>query len=137
MRERMGVFHISLELLEQNPEAVMKIMGRCVVIRAENLYYRNCIEYYAMSPDFEELGEGECAPEYTWIVDSLRGKVSARRSGLYKAEDINRMVTETVNASVTNALAELREWMQPKAAKKRLQRMSSMQPLTKIYLRRK
>ena len=67
---RKGRLLIDHHFLNTWPEEVMLIMGRCVIIRAEFLYHTRCMEYYAFSPDFELLKEGEPVPSYTFRFKS-------------------------------------------------------------------
>jgi len=48
----------------------MKVMGRCIITRCEHLYMNNEFEYYAISPDFDELKLGDMTPVYTVMIDS-------------------------------------------------------------------
>lgn len=63
-RERIGKFRISCRLLSTQPELVRKIMGECIIVRAEMLYEAMCIEYTALSEWFDFIPEGEYAPLY-------------------------------------------------------------------------
>ena len=85
----LGTFSISEVLVEREPEVVMALMGRCVVLRCEFVYHRRAFEYMAYSPDFKPaLGDPSSpvrAIEYMWEIDSV--------TGLYRAipqEDIGR-----------------------------------------------
>lgn len=62
---RAGAFEVSDSLIEKEPELVMKVFGEVIVTRAEHLYYKGAIEYYALSKHFREVKEGEKIPRYT------------------------------------------------------------------------
>lgn len=66
-----GKFHISIEIVEEEPEVVPQVMERCVVTRCEFMFYRKEFEYHAYSPDFERCvgsyGVIE-AHEYLWVI---------------------------------------------------------------------
>lgn len=65
---RAGRFRISAELIEDELPLVQRIMGMCVILRAECLWERRAIEYVALSPQFDELAEVTLLPDYEWIV---------------------------------------------------------------------
>ena len=64
---RLGKFWIRGDVIAESPSDVMKIMGQCVIIRAEHLYASDAIEYIAYSPQFATVKEGEIAPTYEWV----------------------------------------------------------------------
>lgn len=101
--KRLGKFSISTELLEQNPEAVMKIMGRCIILKAESLDYKRMYEYYAYSPHFDIITEGECAPEYGWQL-TVGGELSAHRSYTYSYSDVRRIVEDALKKVPTKVI---------------------------------
>ena len=72
---KLGKFHISQEIIEANPEAVMKLFAEMVVLKCECLYQyiSHRFEYIAYSPRFEELEPGQKIPFYNVKVEELRG----------------------------------------------------------------
>ncbi len=64
IRDRVGSFKVSLDLIDKNPSIVMQAMSRCIIVRAEHLYAYNCIEYVAISPEFDIVPAGTMATEY-------------------------------------------------------------------------
>lgn len=78
MKIKIGKFSISDELVKQNPEAVKKVMGQCVILRAEFIYSSRVFEYEAISDLFEEVDEGCISPEYLMGLNS-QGKVTANK----------------------------------------------------------
>jgi len=81
LRKRHGIFVISMPLLNSSSPAVLKIMGKCFIYRAEAHYLKGHMEYTARSECFDELQEGEFMPEYVWVVDE-NGDVSAKRRSI-------------------------------------------------------
>jgi len=71
MARRLGKFIINRELIEEYPKHVQRIMGMCVIYRAEYLMHREAIEYLAISDHFDPLTPGYEAPVYTWTVDGV------------------------------------------------------------------
>ena len=55
---RFGVFSINLDMINDHPKIVKRIMGECIVVKAEMIYIKDCIEYTAISDWFDvcELG---------------------------------------------------------------------------------
>lgn len=68
--KKRGSFKISLDMIEKQPELVMKIMGKCIVIDSQPLLYEDCIQYIAVSEEFKEIQPGEYIPAYQVIVNS-------------------------------------------------------------------
>ena len=54
---------------EAAPEIIMKIMGKCIITRAEYLHHTDTVEYYAISPLFPILAEGVMPSFYTFTVE--------------------------------------------------------------------
>lgn len=83
--DKMGVgkFYISLHILENRPEDVMRVLARCVVTRCEMQWHRREFEYVAFSPDFEKPSGPYAVPryihEYLWIFHE-DGRVEAKRA---------------------------------------------------------
>jgi len=78
MKRKIGRFSISDELVKQNPEAVKKVMGQCVIIKAEYIDHLRIYRYEAISDLFEEVPEGCMPPEYLIEVNP-QGKLSANK----------------------------------------------------------
>ena len=72
IRNRVGVFYIKRELMDQHPYAVMCLFKMDIIpLRVEHRMYDDRIEVYARSPNF--LKNSECAvpPEYEIKVSPL------------------------------------------------------------------
>ena len=67
MLNRVGKFAISLSLIRQAPEAILKVMEKVIVMRAEHMWYGDKIEYLAISNEFREVEPGVIAPTYEVI----------------------------------------------------------------------
>lgn len=50
---RIGTFLITDKYLREEPNLIMKIMGRCIIVEAISHFHTSSIEYIAYSPDFE------------------------------------------------------------------------------------
>lgn len=66
---RGGRFKLPVDLIESEPEAVMKFMSGLIVVRAEMMFEQKMIEYTALSPQFELLPEGSEYPLYDGTMD--------------------------------------------------------------------
>jgi hypothetical protein len=75
-----GTFAISEEVIKENPELVLKVMGQVIVIKCEYDYLSGTFKYTAISPYFEEIAPGMEPPGYginfddtteeiTWVKD--------------------------------------------------------------------
>lgn len=71
MKDRKGKFYVASILLENHYDAIMKIMGRCVITKCEHLFHNEQFEYFAISPDFDELLPGEITPVYEVKIDEI------------------------------------------------------------------
>ena len=70
MSRRIGRFVMNVDMVKRAQETARAIMGRCVVVRCEMMYANNSLEYMALSPDFDEIQEGEIAPFYEVIISN-------------------------------------------------------------------
>jgi hypothetical protein len=69
IRDRVGKFRIARVVVDDQPEMVMAIMGRCVVVDCKLHFISNSLEYWALSPDFDEVPVGAMEPEYSVLVE--------------------------------------------------------------------
>lgn len=65
---RFGRFKLKIEMIEQKPEVALEILGRCIIFRAEQLYYDEAISYMAWSEMFDKVPDYEQAPKYDFII---------------------------------------------------------------------
>lgn len=68
MMRRFGRFHLDADLVENDQETARRVMGCCVILQAEPLWDRHCIQYVAISPMFAEADEDSALIDYEWIV---------------------------------------------------------------------
>jgi len=68
-KKRVGRFEISRRYIDERPNEALKIMSRCIIVRAECLWASDVIEYVAISPDFDELPPNLQPPLYECQVD--------------------------------------------------------------------
>lgn len=71
MREenRIGKFYLDHAMIHFEPEKAMTILSRMLVVKAEMLFYRDEVEYYAYSWLFEPRRKGDMAPTYRFEVN--------------------------------------------------------------------
>jgi hypothetical protein len=74
--KRVGKFALSRAFVESNPDVAMTIMGMCIIVRGETIYYSDMIEYVAISPFFELLDPGKLVPEYSVLQKEIDGNVT-------------------------------------------------------------
>jgi hypothetical protein len=68
-RERFGKFEIPSHSIHQGGwSEMMALMEDVLVVRCEYLYHNDCLSYTAMSPHFDEGGEGKGVPDYHPIL---------------------------------------------------------------------
>jgi len=78
MKRRIGQFEISMVWVDA--EERPNILDRCLVLNVDHDFARRTIRYVAIHPDFDEIAEGETAPEYTGIfADGRRSPCWSRR----------------------------------------------------------
>ena len=63
---RYGRFTVPTRWADEYRSELLRVMGKCIVFRAEQMYASDRIEYWAASDHFRELPEGEIIPEYHW-----------------------------------------------------------------------
>lgn len=66
---RIGRFHLDCSLARENSTVSKRVMGKCIILRAEAMLPADVIEYVAVSDHFRELEEGSMIPLYMWTID--------------------------------------------------------------------
>lgn len=66
--QRPGKFRVSMELIHQDPDAIMALLSKVVVVRAETLFLESVIEFQGFSMLFSELDRYRTVPYYCFIV---------------------------------------------------------------------
>lgn len=64
LTRRLGRFRIGSDVIQFFPEQAQQVLMNCVVVRAEQRFDLDAIEYIAMCAQFRERNPGEDAPEY-------------------------------------------------------------------------
>ena len=67
---RFGRFTVPAALAHRFDTDLKRVMGLCIVFRAEHLFASDDIEYWAASEHFRPVALGEVMPEYRWIFDN-------------------------------------------------------------------
>ena len=67
---RLGRFLIPMKLINDRPEAVKRLMGRCIVLKADYNWAQNAIEYIALCEVFREVPEGLIELSYRVFEDT-------------------------------------------------------------------
>jgi hypothetical protein len=62
--KRLGKFTLSREEIDNYPDNVRLVMKECIIVRAEFMYDRDCIEYTAICDQFSPIPEGGYPYEY-------------------------------------------------------------------------
>jgi hypothetical protein len=65
-KRRLGRFTVPADWADRYSSDLLRIMGRCAIVRAELLYVSDQIEYWARSDNFRELSPNEIVPQYVW-----------------------------------------------------------------------
>ncbi|MCP4116472.1 MAG: hypothetical protein GY737_13890 [Desulfobacteraceae bacterium] len=68
IEKRRGIFTLDIRFMRSEPEVISKVMGNCVIWRAEAKYLSEQVVYEATSPQFDPIELGEMMPEYDVIV---------------------------------------------------------------------
>jgi hypothetical protein len=74
--KKIGKFYIDMILIEKDLYIVRKAFSFLGIVptRAEMLYHKNAIEYYAFSSFFDEVPDCEIIPEYNLIFHETDGE---------------------------------------------------------------
>lgn len=65
-----GRFTVPAWLAHEFSTDLKRVMGKCIVVKAEHLFYGDRIEYWALSEHFRHVPLGEICPEYRWHFTS-------------------------------------------------------------------
>lgn len=68
LKNRVGRFEISMELIEKAPQDVMAVMQNVIIVRAESMFIKDAITYDAYSPLFETVEDCSEVPTYEFVV---------------------------------------------------------------------
>lgn len=71
MRDRVGRFFVSRVLVDDNPEMILPVMARCVVVDCKLHFVNDKFEYVALSPDFDIKPPAEIVPEYSVMIEMV------------------------------------------------------------------
>lgn len=66
---RYGRFTVPATLAHQFSSDLKRVMGLCIVFRAEQLFHSDRIEYWAASEHFRHVVAGQVVPTYRWVFD--------------------------------------------------------------------
>lgn len=77
---RIGIFEISQPLIEKADYVLLRrVFGHMIIVRAEAMYHKNCIEYHAYSDLFEEIPPEVVPPRYLINYDKELDEFSATK----------------------------------------------------------
>jgi len=72
LENRIGKLTISKDLLLENPEGMMLIMSKLIIIRCEYFYHLDSFEYIALSYEFDIIDKGTVPPRYkVWVTTDV------------------------------------------------------------------
>lgn len=63
-----GIFEIAQPFVQDSPELVRRIMGKCSILRCELMYESDSFHYLAISPEFDAIPNGARAPRYRVVI---------------------------------------------------------------------
>jgi len=72
--KKYGKFKLDQDTFDSDPNIIKRIMGKCIILRAESLFCEASIEYYAISDCFDVVKESEAIPIYVWEVSVDKDK---------------------------------------------------------------
>ena len=72
LSRRFGVFKVTMELINRNPEEVLSALNGVLVLVADMRQIDKIVDYMAWSEHFRELSAHETPPEY--IAEITRGE---------------------------------------------------------------
>lgn len=79
MHRKIGRFQIPNDIIHNDPKLAQRIMARCIVVRAEQLWERDAIEYVALSNSFEDVPANCVTPDYHIEIRTLKNGFSKFR----------------------------------------------------------
>lgn len=75
---RFGNFSLGVKLIQEHPDLVKLLMGKCIITRCEFIYCNGLLEYTAICDDFRELNEGEPIPTYKLVFGNNNVYISEK-----------------------------------------------------------
>lgn len=72
--KKLGIVHVSLDMIYNNPEIVQYALRDCIIWRVDCLMYEQKMEYYIEHQDLDDIGLGEITPEYTISLHTKDGE---------------------------------------------------------------
>jgi hypothetical protein len=88
--KRAGVIRVPIDKIENHYEDLVEMFFQLhiVVIRAEMMYWNNCIEYQCLSPHFDLCLPMQIPPVYD-VISSFTTTQSGQTERTYKVEKMN------------------------------------------------
>ncbi len=71
MDRRIGIFNIPQEIVSNNIDLAKEILEGVVVVKAEFLFHKDCIEYIGISEKFKETDKGSIPPNYNLVIEEF------------------------------------------------------------------
>lgn len=65
---RFGRFSAPARMVREFHTDLKRVMGQCIVFRAEHMFDSDSIEYWAASEHFRQLPSGALIPCYCWVI---------------------------------------------------------------------
>lgn len=79
MQRRFGHFSLGLKLIQEHPDWVKLLMGKCIITRCEFMYHNGLLEYTGLCDEFRELKEGEMVPTYMIVFGNNNVYISEEK----------------------------------------------------------
>ena len=73
---RIGRFDIAMAIIDKRPDLARRVLGECVVLRAECMLSQAAIEYVARCSAFAVVEDGDRVPDYDIEIDEDAGTIT-------------------------------------------------------------
>jgi len=69
---RIGKFELPRADFRRSLADIKNILNKCVVVRCESMFHKDCLEYIAYSEYFESVEENGPIPFYEWETCNIK-----------------------------------------------------------------
>lgn len=106
--KRPGIFKISRNLIEKNPESIIEILKDVLVVKAESDFMTNSLIYNGYSKHFDLVENQEPIPTYLVKVDTIGEPwlVTWHREKEYSENDV-KSILEGINNRLEKSLIKI------------------------------
>lgn len=104
--KRRGRLKIREDLIEKNPDGVLKSLSDMLVVRVDNDFMTRTLTYVGYSKQFDIIDDCEIIPNYIAEIDIESKQVKLHREKEYTEKDVKSMLEAITNEIRKTALCK-------------------------------